>query len=923
MEADSSPVPSNLASTRSDPETQTRVATFKAGHKISRFEILQLLGSGGMGEVYRARDTRLMREVAIKVLAPGQDQRRFEQEAHAVAALKHPNIVAIYEYGNEDGFSFLVEEFVEGGSLEQLLRAGPLPLKECLRLAVEIACGLAAAHRAGIIHRDLKPGNIMLTPERHVRLVDFGLAKRAHSEDESLSLTTHGAIAGTAAYMSPEQAEGKRLDARSDIFSFGTVLYEMTTGRRPFRAETLNGVLAAVIHNEPSPIPAQRPGTPAELVRIIGRCMRKDPARRYQVIDDARIAVEDVDTTVETAPAVSATRGSRSLTVLAAVTGLLVGVLLTLTATFVVNRRTVANAGPKITRLTSDPGLSTDPAFSPDGKLVAYVSDRGAVASGALDLWVRQTNGGTPVQLTHDGLDNREPSFSPDSASIVFRSAHAGGGIFVVSALGGEPRRIAERGNKPRFSPDGEQVVYWTGRDVFLGSRDSQKIWLVPSGGGSPREISSGFAVARSPVWSPDGKKILFLGVKSMDADAYPEDAQLDWWVASLDGRSLTPLLINDLLKPLSIHLADPAVWTADNAILFTATLGDARNIWRIPIANDGTRFAGPPERLTVAGGVQAGLAWAASRLAFSVEEPDVDLWSFPADTDRGEPRGAMTQITKNTGVNLYPSVSLDGMRMISLSDRRGAFETWFKDFRTGKETPIFGSGGDLLPFLTPDGRTAMYSYYDDKVTSVYLMNINGDGSFAVPRKICADCLNPWNLSNDARVLLFSTNFQQHDIYSLDIESGRKTKVIDCDQPLLGRPRFSPDNRWIAFHQWHGSSMRVFVVPYDGTLKREDKWVPITDGKNIDYSPYWSPNGELLYFYSDRDGNLCVWAQRLDAQSKRPAGEPFAVEHFHSPLRSLQNMSMVQVGMSVTRDQIFLNAGAATGNIWMADYSYK
>jgi serine/threonine protein kinase len=274
------------------------------GRTISHYEITEKLGEGGMGVVYKVRDSRLKRFVALKVLPPekvtdAERKQRFVQEARSASALNHPNIVTVYDIDQADGVDFIAMEYVEGQTLGELIGRKGLKLNEALKVAIQIADALAKAHAAGIVHRDLKPGNVMVTADGRVKVLDFGLAKLAEagpvdreaSTVTAMPSTELGVVVGTASYMSPEQAEGKKVDARSDIFSFGSVLYEMLTGRRAFRRDTPALTLAAILHLEPTPLPAEAPG---DLTKVIGRCLRKDIARRYQHMDDVKLALEEL-----------------------------------------------------------------------------------------------------------------------------------------------------------------------------------------------------------------------------------------------------------------------------------------------------------------------------------------------------------------------------------------------------------------------------------------------------------------------------------------------------------------------------------------------------------------------------------------------------------------------------------------------------
>ena len=475
-----------------------------------------------MGVVYRARDTHLERFVALKVLpaekVPDPERkRRFVQEARAASALNHPNIVHIYDISSVDGVDFIAMEYVAGKTLYHAIGRKGLRLNEALQYAVQIADALARAHAAGIVHRDLKPSNVMVSEDGTLKLLDFGLAKlveRTVGENEPTEtvrideapLTEHGAIVGTVAYMSPEQAEGRTLDGRSDIFAFGAVLYEMISGQRAFTGGSRISTLSAILHQDPWPIPSA--GVPRDLEKIIFRCLRKDPNRRFQYIADVKVALEDVPeesasaSIMAVAPARKTSR--RRVVYAAAATVVLLAGLAT---GWLWRRPRQATPLAVLTRVTSDSGLTLDPALSPDGKLIAYASDRGA--EGNLDLWVQQISGGETIRLTRDPADDHEPAFSPDGGKVAFRSEREGGGIYVVSALGGESRLIAPKGHDPRFSPDGAWIAYWSG-EYGVALRSSG--FVVPASGGEPRRIQPEFASVRYPIWSPDGTSLLFGG---------------------------------------------------------------------------------------------------------------------------------------------------------------------------------------------------------------------------------------------------------------------------------------------------------------------------------------------------------------------------------------------------------------------------
>ncbi len=433
--------------------------------RIGPYRVEALLGAGGMGEVYRAYDTRLERIVAIKVLpaeklADEGRKRRFLKEARSASALNHPNIVTVYQIESADDIQFLVMEFVPGKTLDRIIPKKGMRLNEALRCAIQIADGLAAAHAASIVHRDLKPGNIIVTSTGVVKVLDFGLAKLTEIEapDSSDSTetvaapeTSEGMIVGTASYMSPEQAEAKHVDARSDIFSFGCVLYEMLTGHRAFSGGTSISTLSAVLRSEPTPITQYVPEIPREVERVVNRCLRKDPNRRFQTTRDLKVALQELleESDSGTLPmlpgAATKKRSRRAILLLASLLLIVVSIIVV----WVVGRRSQPAAEMIESHFTAYEGYESSPSFSPDGNQVVFAWDPGP--GGRQGIYVRFIGAGQPVALTNTPEPEFGPAWSPDGRWIGFFrvTAEERLAVMVMPAIGGKDRKVGEVRGSP------------------------------------------------------------------------------------------------------------------------------------------------------------------------------------------------------------------------------------------------------------------------------------------------------------------------------------------------------------------------------------------------------------------------------------------------------------------------------------------
>ena len=878
------------------------------GGTLGPYRIESEAGIGGMGVVYRAVDTALRRTVAIKVLPAGvagdpERRRRFIQEAQAASALNHPGIVTIYQIGREGTTDYIAMEFVAGQSLAELLRRGPLPLKRALRVALDIADALAAAHKAGIIHRDLKPANVMVTDAGSVKLLDFGIAKLIEPAVLGAATVTFapatvpGLIVGTPAYMSPEQSEGQPVDARSDIYAFGLVVYELITGRRLQRDFD----------------PASLTTTTRALRVVIDRCLRRQASERFQVMDDVRHALEDVDLTAAAAPAARSSRWMPAFAVVGAAALVAAAVLVWQT------RTPAPNAPLVLTRVTSDAGLTTDPALSADGRMLAFASDRGG--NGSLDIWVQQTNGGAPVRRTEDPADDREPNFSPDGTRIAFESDRDGGGLYVMPTLDGPARRVADQCHRPRWSPKSNQILCWAGLNSgFLFQ--NRRVLLVDAQPGEPRRLFADFGIAWAPVWSADGTHILFVGNRTRKADE-----SLGWWIADADGSSpqrtgIVKLLGDTHLEPSGDATFLPDAWTASGDVLFTASVpngnsqaiaSDTANLWRIAVGVDG-RARGGPQRVTTGATLDRHpSASADGAIAFAATRENVDLWSLPIDASTGKRTGPPQQVTNDPAFDAVPTLTPDDSRAIFLSNRSGSFGLWMQEGDRRTEL-VPGVSFPSTPALSRDGSMAIYGTGNPR--RFFAVPTRAAPRIASSPPVCDDCL-PWDVTSDNRTVLFDA---KGTIHARDIVTGHTTQVTSASPGMrIGRLHLSPSDRWVVFNSWVGDTVRLIVIPFARDRSAsQDQWIAVTPENTISYHAAWSPDGRLLYFLSERDGAVCVWAQPIDPQTGHPAGDAFDVWHLHETRRSMAGVQFGIRSIGLSRGRLMVSLNDNTGNVWLA-----
>jgi len=774
------------------------------GRTISHYEVVELLGEGGMGVVYKARDTQLNRFVALKTLPPGEGaegRSRLLEEAQAASALNHPNIVTVHQVIRSDEGDFIVMELVSGRTLDRIIPRHGLPLGEALRIAVQVASALEAAHAAGIVHRDIKPRNVAVEGGGRVRVLDFGLATLTAGvgpdQDADLSaLTTAAAVpaqgpAGTLRYMSPEQIQGHPPDARSDVFSFGVLLYEMLTGRRPFDGDSNASVVAAVLKQEPAPLPDD---VPPELGRLVRRCLRKDPARRARHMDDVRLALEELKEDSDPgrlgAPSATTVTGRRAtqrwgLAGLAATLLVVAGWALSSWGT------REDRPAPREVPLTTEPGNEAMGRFSPDGSTVVFARWDADSLTGTLEAKVVGAEGSQVlVEADPEWPNVWGPSFSPDGRWIAFYARRLvfeePTAIRVIPRVGGEARHVAAI----RHMTFAETGVAWTPDGKWVVSQDRAEgekafhLALVSVETGERRRLThpppdvfgdSGAAL------SPDGRSLAFTRYAVFGAsDLYTMPLD-EAFAPAGEPRRLT----GDGLQ------ANAATWLPDGKeLLFSSQHWHAATLWRV--AAEGST---PPRPLGLGGrgAFAADVDATGSRLTYTKRVWDLNVWRLEL-LRSGLPAGPPQALLQSNLVDQNAVFSPDGRWIAFVSERSGAREVWLSD-----------SSGERLRRLTS-------------------LDSAHQGMWSTPA---------W--SSDGRWLAFDAivGGDSEDVYVTDVESGA-TRPLTSDPGRDLDPTWSPDGRWVRFSSDRGGKEQIWKMPLEGgepTLS-EEQWrgTPDPDG---------------------------------------------------------------------------------------------
>ena len=891
-----------------------------AGTRLGGYEVLSPLGAGGMGEVYKARDTKLDRDVAIKVLpstlaGDPAALARFEREAKAVAALSHPNILSIFDFGThaagtEPPVSYAVMELLEGETLRD--RLGPresfshhekrqgndsrgLPARKTIEIATQIAHGLAAAHDKGVVHRDLKPENIFIASDGRAKILDFGLARQIGVTDGSTPThmsTDAGVVMGTVGYMSPEQVRGQRVDHRSDIFSLGCVLFEMATGRRAFERDTPVETMTAILREDPPDI-AGDSVTPPALTQLIRHCLEKRPEERFQSAHDLGFALTaftgSASAASGAAPAVPAVTksvptmrpGLAALALLIAGIGFLAGLM--------INRgRSPAAAAlvPSFQQLTDSAGVETSPTLSPDGRTVVYASD----AAGNFDLYSLRVGGRNPVRLTDSPANDLQPAFSPDGDTIAFRSDRDGGGIFLMEATGESVRRLSGSGYYPSWSPTGREIVLAIATFTFATDRagPSPGLEVIDVASGGKRTLAK-VVDAMQPAWSPHGTRIAIWGLRS--------GGQRDLWTIAADGSDAGVAVTDD--APLDWN----PTWSPDGRHLyFSSTRGGTMNLWRVPIDENSGRVLGPPEPVTAPSIYAGGISFSrdGSRLAFASLDYRSTLFRAALDLAGGSIVGAATPLLKSRRPIRDHEVSPDG-GWIAFTETGGQ-EDLFVSRIDGREHRRLTDDAprDRWPTWSPDGQRI--AFYSDRSGAYQFWTIRPDGSGLEQMGNLPGANFPVWSPDGGKVAAASSD----GFYIVD-RSAQAAKPPPAEPPVSASERF-----WPFAWSPDGATLAGSTVSRDGTLATlsvysisNRKYSVVSDSKGLLWQmTQWLPDSRRLLVRDDRG----IAIVRVDTGERR----------LILPVRGYAMARSV----GVTRDGkwITYTETATEGDIWMASF---
>jgi Tol biopolymer transport system component len=754
---------------------------------LGPYEIVALIGSGGMGEVYRARDARLRRDVAIKVLPPAFSRdsdrlRRFEQEAWAAGMLNHPNLITVYDFGSHEGSPYVVSELLEGESLRQRIDAGPMPPRKAIEIGTQISRGLAAAHQKGIVHRDLKPENVFITPGGHVKILDFGLAKlmplpvaAAVPGDGGVAQTLPGLVVGTAGYMSPEQARGQSADHRADIFAFGIILYEMVSGKPAFAGESSIELMNAILKEEPPDLASGGRRVPPALERVVSHCLEKDPEDRFQSARDLGFALEALTSASESGlPATvwppRRARARRYQLALAAVCGLLIGAVLT----FWLARPTPAE--PPTFRYLTYSGHDYSPAASPNGRFIAFTSDR----DGRPRIWLKQLSGGEERPLT-EGPDDYA-RFSPLGALILFtRSGNGRSSLYRVGVLGGDARKVVDDAVEGDWSPDGNRIAFL--RWKTNGGNLISAIGVAGADGSNPREIAVHDQKLSHIRWSPDGN--LIAATELAQSGALHPIFLVD--SANGEKRSIMTPRAGFAISSLAWSGAEELIYFQNESALVggLGTNAGTANIIRQNVrTGKAEKISWSPDSSSLVDVVGPG------SLVYDTCSPRASLRESVLGSGGGR------WLTRGNANDRQPAYSPDGEWVVFSSNRSGNLDLWELSTRTEVVRRLTeDQAEDWDPVFTGAGRRIVWSSNRTGHFEIWIADADGSGARQLSRD-GVDAENPTPTPDGSWIVYASTNPEKEGLWKIRPDGSAATRIVAGNYAY---PEVSPDGRYVVY----------------------------------------------------------------------------------------------------------------------------
>jgi Tol biopolymer transport system component/tRNA A-37 threonylcarbamoyl transferase component Bud32 len=860
------------------------------GEMLGPYRVETKIGQGGMGVVYRAWDTRLDRRIALKVLRPEQvndpvHRQRLVREARAASSLIHPNIVTVHDIGSDRNIDFIAMEHIEGRPLDELIPPGGLPLKQALAYAIQIAGALAGAHARGVVHRDLKPGNVMVTREGLIKLLDFGLARKTRLTDRGVgTVTLHAEIAGTPQYMSPEQVRGEEIDQRSDVFSFGVLLYRMFTGRDLFERGNAVQTMNAIVTADAADLIGDGAAVPQGVSSLILHCLEKAPQDRFQSAQDLGFALEACAAPLgPVAPA--ATPGPLRrygpwavVALLAAGAGALAAYAL-----FTVRHANPAVDGRIFAQLTNDPGAELFPSLSPDGRSLVYASK----STGNWDIYLQRTGSGEAINLTKDSAaDDTQPAFSADGRWIAFRSERDRGGIYVMRSDGTDVRRVSEAGFNPAWSPDGREIVY--GEESIARPEDRSgrlsRLWAVDVSSGKKRQVSKDDGV--QPDWSPNGQYIAYWAI-DLDGDR-------DLWTVRASGGPPSRITRD--------HFQDwNPVWSPDGAwIYFCSDRGGSMGIWRIPMKES-----------------------------------------------TGEPRGAAEAIPTPAHYPAHLSFSRDGRRMAYVQQLTTGrlkvvrFDPAREAVVSEPKQILQSAKGAARPSLSPDGQWLAFNSTEQE-EELWIASADGSGLRQLTNSGYHNRGPRWS-PDGKQIAFFSTRSGEWEIWTTDLNGSEFRQLTRLAGNNVAWPVWSADGKHLAYTLF---GLNTFVIDASKSWDAQtvEKLPPYPGAGQMFNGWNWSPDGHMLAGFLDRDNGVAIYSpasrgfRKLTEHGADPVwlsdsrrllfldkGKIHLLDTVSGTTRELVSVAPEEVarrGFAVSPDdsKIYFSLSTTEADVWMVEF---